>query len=85
MENIALTEQLAFLVTQRQINETTLLAQAVSKGIQLLYQEAIIEAYLLGQVSRERAFAILGSTMLEDVEYQRDILKQDVEWGLKGN
>jgi hypothetical protein len=85
MENIALTEQLAFLVTQRQINETTLLAQAVSKGIQLLYQEAIIEAYLLGQVSREHALKILGSTMLEDIEYQRDALKQDVEWGLKGN
>ncbi|EDN66536.1 conserved hypothetical protein [Beggiatoa sp. PS] len=85
MENIAFTEQLAFLVTQRQINETTLLAQAVSKGIQILYQEAIIEAYLLDQVSREHALKILGPTMLKDIEYQRDALKQDVEWGLKGN
>ena len=85
MENIAFTEQLAFLVTQRQVNETTILAQAVSKGVQLLYQEAMMEAYLLGKVSREYALKILGSTMLEDLEYQRDALKHDVEWGLKGD
>jgi hypothetical protein len=42
----------------------------------------MIEAYLLGNIYREQALKTLGSTTLEDVEFQRDALKRDVEWGL---
>ncbi|MEK8020191.1 MAG: hypothetical protein VSS75_025245 [Candidatus Parabeggiatoa sp.] len=85
MKNIALGEQLTFLITQRGVNEATILAQAVSKGISLLYQEAITEAYLLGTISREQALKTLGTDTLEEIEYQRDALKRDVEWGLSND
>jgi hypothetical protein len=83
MQNVALAEQLSFVVTQRGVNEATILAQAISKGIQLIYQESVIEAYLLGSISREQALKTLGTTTLKEVEYQREALKRDVEWGLK--
>ena len=82
MKTQALGEQLSFIVTQSKVNEAAILAQAVSKGIELLYQEAMIEAYLLGNIYREKALKTLGSATLEDVEFQRDALKRDVEWGL---
>jgi hypothetical protein len=82
MVNIALSEQLTYLITQRSVNEATILAQAVSKGIQLLYTEAITEAYLLGTLSREQAVKILGIAVVKEIESQRDALKRDVEWGL---
>jgi hypothetical protein len=85
MKTQALGEQLAFIVTQSKVNEAAILAQAVSKGIELLYQEAMIEAYLLGNISREQALKTLGFATLEEVEFQRDALKRDVEWGLSND
>ena len=83
MNETGLTEQLAFVVAQRQQDEATVLAQAMREGIQVLYQEVLIEAYLLGRVPRETVLKELGLERLEEVEYQRDALQRDVEWGLK--
>ena len=78
MKTQALGEQLSFIVTQSKVNEAAILAQAVSKGIEILSQEAMIEAYLLGNISRDQALKTLGSATLEEVEFQRDALKRDV-------
>ncbi len=83
MKDTGLTEQLAFVVAQRQQDEATVLAQAVREGIQALYREALIEAYLLEQVPRETILKELGPEQLEEIEYQRDALQRDIEWGLK--
>ena len=85
MKNIALCEQFTFIITQRGVNEAAILAQAVSKGIYLLYQEAMTAAYLLGTISREQALKTLGTDTLEEIEYQREALKRDVEWGLSND
>ena len=85
MKNIALGEQLTFIITQRGVNEAAILAQAVSKGIDLLYLQAMTEAYLLGTISREQALKTLGTDTLEEIEYQRDALKHDVEWGFSND
>lgn len=74
-------QQLDFVVTRRRQDEATVLAQAVRQGVQALYRETLIQAYLLGQVSREMALRELGPEQLEEVEYQRDALKRDVAWG----
>jgi hypothetical protein len=84
MHENALTEHLKFLVAQKGQDEATVLAQALRMGVEALYQEALIEAFLLGKVSRETALRELGPDRLAEVEYQRDALQRDVEWGLKG-
>jgi hypothetical protein len=83
MNETGLTEQLAFVVAQRQEDEATILAQAVREGIKTLYQEALVEAYLLGQVSREIILKELGLEKLQEIEYQRDSFQRDIAWGLK--
>ena len=84
MHENALTEHLKFLVAQKGQDEATVLAQALRMGVEALSQEALIEAFLLGKVSRETALRELGPDRLAEVEYQRDALQRDVEWGLKG-
>jgi hypothetical protein len=79
-----LAEHLGFLVQQGGQDEATVLARALRCGVELLYREALIEAYLLGKVPRETALKELGTESLKEVEYQRDALRHDVEWGLKG-
>jgi hypothetical protein len=84
MRDTALREHLDFLVTRKGEDEATVIAQALRAGVEALYQEALTEAYLLGQVSRATALEELGPERLEEIEYQRDALRRDFEWGLKG-
>jgi transcription initiation factor IIE alpha subunit len=84
MRDKALTNYLEFLVTQSGEDEAAVLAQALRTGIETLYEEALTEAYLLGNVSRETVLKELGPDRLASIEYQRDAFRHDVEWGLKG-
>jgi hypothetical protein len=84
MRDTTLREHLDFLVTRKGEDEATVIAQALRVGVEALYQEALTEAYLLGQVSRVTAIEELGPERLEEIEYQRDALLRDCEWGLKG-
>lgn len=79
--SIQLADKLAFLRRQRHEDEVTVLAHAVREGIDALYREALIEAYLLGQVSRDQIAQELGPETLTSVEVQRDALQRDVLWG----
>jgi hypothetical protein len=83
MSEIALTQQLAFVIAHRNEDEATVLAQAVREGIHALYCEALIQTYLMGQISRELTLKELGLEQVEEIEYQRDVLARDVAWGLK--
>jgi hypothetical protein len=82
MQKATLTQELAFVMDQFQQDEATVLAQAMRTGIRALYREALIEAYLMGRISRQEALKQLGPEALEEVEYQRDALKRDVAWGM---
>jgi len=79
-----LTQQLAFIAEHRHQNETAIIGEAVREGLQSLYRETLIEAYLLGQATRETVLKEIGLEQLEEIEYQRDALKRDVTWGVNG-
>lgn len=78
----AMTHQLEFVATERKQDEASILAQAVRRGLELLYKEALIEAFLMGRVSRENILDVLGVEELADIEFQRDAFQKDVTWGL---
>lgn len=84
MQDKKLSEHLDFLVSQRGQDEATVLAQALRAGIEALYREALTEAYLLGKVPRETALRELGTEQIGEIEHQRDALRRDVKWGMKG-
>jgi hypothetical protein len=44
--------------------------------------DALTEAYLQGEMPREAILSELGAERLAEIEYQRDALRRDVEWGL---
>lgn len=83
VEGTTLAQELAFLVKTTQEDEATILAKALREGIRFLYREKLIEAFLAGKVPREEALRHLGLKELTDIEYQRDALRRDVEWGLR--
>ncbi len=77
-----LTQQLEFVVTESKQDEASVLAQAVRRGLELLYKEALIEAFLMRRVPREKILHELGAEELAELEYQRDAFQHDVAWGL---
>jgi len=83
MHETTLTQELAFVVAHHQQDEATVLAQAMRTGIRMLYRQALIEAYLLGRISRQDMVKQLGPETLEEIEYQRDALERDVAWGMR--
>ncbi len=80
MNEIALSEQLAFVVSQRRQDEAAVLVQAMRAGINALYQETLIEAYLLEQIPRETILKKLGPEKMEEIEYRRDVLQSEIAW-----
>ena len=53
------------------------------QDVRTLDRAVLVEAYLLGQVSRETVLEELGPEQLEEIEHQRDALQRDVAWGLQ--
>jgi hypothetical protein len=84
MRDKTLAEHLDFLVEQEGQDEATVLARALRTGVEVLYQEALIEAYLLGKVTRETLLREIGQERLQELEDQRDAIRRDIEWGLRG-
>jgi hypothetical protein len=83
MIETGLAQQLAFVVSQRQEDESKVLAEAFREGIEALYHESLIQAYLMEQIPREALLKELGLERLEEIEYQRDALRRDIAWGLQ--
>jgi hypothetical protein len=79
-----LSEHLEFLVSRSGEDEAAVLAQALRKGIDALYEEVLIEEFLLGRVARDAVLQALGPERLDEIEYQRNVLQREVGWGLKG-
>lgn len=82
MSESGIAAQLAFVAAHRQQDEAMVLVEAVREGVRALYRDALIEAYLLGRLGRERLVAELGAAAVNEIEYQRQSLERDVRWGL---
>lgn len=82
MKEATVSRELAFIANRRGIDETNILAKAVREGIRVIYQEAVTEDYLAGKISRDYALKELGLEKLMEIEFQREAIKKDIEWGL---
>lgn len=84
MRDRTLAEHLDFLVAERGEDEATILAEALRAGVEALYRETLIEGFLLGRIPRERLVHEIGPEGIAEIELQRDAIRRDVEWGLRG-
>lgn len=77
-------EKLDYLVQTTGRTEAEIVAEAVVEGLTELYRKQIADAYLAGELGRTQAVAELGEDAVEDLDYARRAVEQDVKWGLKG-
>ncbi|OIP02513.1 MAG: hypothetical protein AUJ96_16155 [Armatimonadetes bacterium CG2_30_66_41] len=79
-----LRDQLAYLVRATERPESLIVADAVETGLAQLCRKQLADSYLAGGLRREEAVAELGPEAVEDLDYARRAVEQDVAWGLHG-
>jgi predicted DNA-binding protein len=77
-------DKLDYLVQATGRAEAEIVAEAIEEGITELYRKQIADAYIAGELGREQAISELGEQTVEDLDYARRAVEQDVQWGLKG-
>jgi hypothetical protein len=79
---VSISHELTFLKQQTGQTETTILAQALQLGLNLLYRQTIEQLWIDGLIKRAEALAVLGEVRLLEVEYAKKALLDDIQWGL---
>ncbi len=77
----SIVEELTFLVQYANEDEATILTRALHLDLNQLYREAVEQAFIDEQLSREKAIATLGQERVEEIEYAKQALAEDVERG----
>ncbi len=76
--------ELEFILQETGEDEVTVLAQAFREGLKYLYRQKVINAFIEGKLTRAEAAEILGLETVEELEYQKDAIRKDIQWGLRG-
>ncbi|MDD3927676.1 MAG: hypothetical protein PHT33_13550 [bacterium] len=76
--------KLDYLVRKTGCREVDILAQAVEEGVSELYRKQVADAYLAGELNRKKALAELGEEYIKDLDYAREAVEADIQWGLQG-
>jgi hypothetical protein len=80
-EEAALLGNIVASITIQQIGTTgTASPPQVRERFDYLRRTAFIE----GNLTRAEAINILGLETVEDLEYQKDAIRKDIQWGLRG-
>ncbi len=80
----SVTKELSFLTRQTGQDELTLLSRALHIGLEVLYRQAVEQALIDEEITKEEAASALGSERVDDIEYAKRALVQDVVRGLEG-
>ncbi len=73
---------ICFLVQYTREDEATILVNALRFGLDLLYRQAVEQAYGDDQMPQAEALAALGSARVAELDYAKQALLADIERGL---
>jgi hypothetical protein len=79
---LPLNEQLDEVVKLNHADPSEVLTQALRAGMNHVYLEAVLEAYLGGRISREDAIRRIGPDSVARADEERQAVREDVRWGL---
>jgi hypothetical protein len=62
--------------------ESDVFERALERGLEDLWEDLVLAQYLDGALDREEAVARVGRTTVERAEREREVVEEDVDWGL---
>ncbi|MCH7659185.1 MAG: hypothetical protein IH933_00915 [Euryarchaeota archaeon] len=77
-----LSDRVKEIAREREIPESAVLEAAIERGVQGLWEDIVLGQYLDGSLTRETAVERVGREKVRRAEREREIVEEDVEWGL---
>jgi hypothetical protein len=66
----------------RGLPESEVFERALERGLEDLWQDLVLSQYLDEEISREEAVEQLDRTTVERADREREVVEEDVDWGL---
>lgn len=77
-----ISDRVREIAKARDLPESEVFEQALERGLETLWEDVVLAAYLDGELGRDEAIARVGRTKVERAERERDVVEQDIDWGL---
>jgi hypothetical protein len=66
----------------RGLPESEVFERTLERGLEDLWDGLVLAQYLDGELDREEAIENVGRTKVERAEREREVVEEDVDWGL---
>lgn len=77
-----MSDRVRELAAARGLSESEVFERALERGLEALWEDLVLAQYLDGELDREEAIERVGRTNVERAERERDVVEDDVDWGL---
>ena len=77
-----ISDRVRAIAEARGLPESEIFEQALERGLEDLWDDLVLGQYLDGELDREEAVERVGRTKVERAEREREIVEEDVDWGL---
>jgi len=77
-----ISDRVRSIAEARGVPESEVFEQALERGLEDLWTDLVLAQYLDGELDREEAIDRVGRTKVERAEREREIVEEDVDWGL---
>ena len=77
-----ISDRVQAIAEARDLPESEIFEQALERGLEDLWDDLVLAQFLNGEVGREEAIERVGRTKVERAEREREIVEEDVDWGL---
>ena len=77
-----ISDRVREIAEARGLPKSEVFERALERGLEDLWEDLILAQYLDGELDREEAIEHVGRTKLERAEREREVVKEDIDWGL---
>jgi hypothetical protein len=81
LEDTSVVRSLAFLREHTGEDELTLISRALDLGLAELFRQTAEQAFIDDELAQDEAIAVLGLERVQEIEYAKHALAQDVKRG----
>jgi len=77
-----ISDRVREIAEARGLAESEVFERALERGLEDLWEDLVLAQYLDGELDREEAIERVGRTKVERAEREREVVEEDVGWGL---
>jgi predicted DNA-binding protein len=77
-----ITDRVREIAEARGLPESEVPERALERGLENLWEDLMLAQYLDGELDRGETIERVGRTKVERAEREREVVEEDVDWGL---